>query len=121
MTMKTSPRAGKTSTGKGFVYLRVSTALALFSISTFFSLLAFASIPDTELNKNGVSSLTSSNATMTATTTPAPNTWSIVDSPNRHDGPRNNALRQVTCVSDSDCWSVGNYFTGSVTQALTEH
>jgi len=52
--------------------------------------------------------------------------WSIVTSPNISDTQdRNNTLYAVTCVSASDCWAVGDYFTANSEignwQTLIEH
>lgn len=93
---------------RGFLCLRVSAALALCSFSIGLAVFALGSPSPHGSEPAGVMAST-------------PNTWSVLDSPNRHDGPRNNALRQVACISDSDCWTVGNYFTGTATQTLTEH
>src|SRR5579884_2339075 len=46
--------------------------------------------------------------------------WSIVSSPNTYTT-ENNSLYGVSCVSASDCWAVGYYYTGSSTyQTLIE-
>jgi len=44
--------------------------------------------------------------------------WSIVNSPNT-SLTRDNVLRAVSCASDSDCWAVGYYSSGSANQTLT--
>lgn len=49
--------------------------------------------------------------------------WSIVMSPDTGDR-QNNVLNGVLCVSDSDCWAVGNHSSAdfsSSTQTLVEH
>jgi hypothetical protein len=47
--------------------------------------------------------------------------WSIVTSPNPNNTP-DNRLKGVTCVSTSECWAIGDYFTDSnVEQTFTEH
>ena len=46
--------------------------------------------------------------------------WSIVSSPNASGAQTNNVLNGTTCVSDSDCWAVGYYHTGSVYQTLIQ-
>ena len=43
--------------------------------------------------------------------------WTTVTSPNASE---NGGLSGVTCVSESDCWAVGNYFTGTQRQTLFE-
>ena len=45
--------------------------------------------------------------------------WSIVTSPNSSTT-QNNYLESVTCVSVSDCWAVGYYYTGTYYQTLIE-
>jgi hypothetical protein len=45
--------------------------------------------------------------------------WTIVNSPNT-SATRNNFLYGVTCVSASECWAVGGYYTGSANQTLIE-
>lgn len=47
--------------------------------------------------------------------------WSIVSSPNATGAQTNNILNGTTCVSDSDCWAVGYYHTGSNYQTLIQH
>jgi hypothetical protein len=48
-------------------------------------------------------------------------TWQIVPSPNA-DTTRQNELNGVTCVSASDCWAVGDYYTAdNAYQTLIEH
>ncbi len=50
------------------------------------------------------------------------NSWAIVTSPNPLASQRN-YFTGVTCVSTSDCWAVGYYYTGTVgkAQTLIEH
>src|SRR6267143_1244171 len=45
--------------------------------------------------------------------------WAIVGSPNA-SATQSNFLYGVTCVSASECWAVGGYYTGSVNQTLIE-
>src|SRR5262249_14807472 len=45
-------------------------------------------------------------------------TWSVVNSPNRTA--IQNFLTGVACVSASDCWAVGAYRNGSMSQAVFE-
>ena len=45
--------------------------------------------------------------------------WNIVSSPNTSTS-QNNGLTRVTCVTASDCWAVGDYYTGSYWQTLIE-
>ena len=45
--------------------------------------------------------------------------WSIIASPNANT--LSNRLFNVTCASTTDCWAVGYYYTGGVTQTLIEH
>src|SRR5439155_2642726 len=45
--------------------------------------------------------------------------WTIVASHNT-SATRNNFFYGVTCVSASDCWATGGYYTGSVNQTLIE-
>ena len=37
--------------------------------------------------------------------------WSIVSSPNINTGSLENSITAVACISDSDCWAVGEYRT----------
>ena len=37
--------------------------------------------------------------------------WSIVSSPNLNTGSLENSITAVACISDSDCWAVGEYRT----------
>ncbi|MGH3118348.1 MAG: hypothetical protein ACRDQ2_14795 [Gaiellales bacterium] len=49
--------------------------------------------------------------------------WVIVSSPNA-DTTQNNVLAGLTCVSSSDCWAVGSYYTIGIpakNQTLIEH
>ena len=46
--------------------------------------------------------------------------WSIVNSPNTPQTPTRNLLAAVTCVSASECWAVGSYYSGSIDQTLIE-
>jgi hypothetical protein len=46
--------------------------------------------------------------------------WTIVTSPNT-SATQNNYLNAVTCASASDCWAVGEYYTGTFYQTLVEH
>jgi hypothetical protein len=48
-----------------------------------------------------------------------PGSWAIVSSPDTSSGQEND-LNGVTCVSASDCWAVGSYYTGSTYQTLIE-
>ena len=57
--------------------------------------------------------------TQTPIVTPVPG-WQIVASPNQSTT-QDNELGGVTCVSASDCWAVGNYYTGTNYQTLIEH
>ena len=55
---------------------------------------------------------------------PSPNAmgaaaWSIVTSPNTSTT-QQNLFNGVSCVSSSDCWAVGAYYTGSYYQTLVE-
>ena len=54
---------------------------------------------------------------------PSPNAmgaaWSIVSSPNTSTT-QNNYLQGSSCVSTSDCWAVGYYYTGTYDQTLIE-
>lgn len=52
--------------------------------------------------------------------TPIISDWSIIPSPNNSAVPLN-FLQGVTCVSASDCWSVGFSSDGNVNQTLIEH
>src|SRR5439155_831432 len=45
--------------------------------------------------------------------------WTIVTSPNTSTT-QSNVLYNVTCVSASECWAVGHYYTGTAWQTLTE-
>jgi len=45
--------------------------------------------------------------------------WSIVNSPNPPPTRTPNFLAAVTCVSASDCWAVGYYYTGSDFNSIT--
>lgn len=46
-------------------------------------------------------------------------TWSLASSPNSSPG-QTNTLRAVTCVSASECWTVGNYYNAqSISRTLT--
>ena len=56
---------------------------------------------------------------VTATFTAHVGAWSIVSSPNANTS-QNNDLNGVACVSADECWAVGDYFSGSVTQTLIE-
>jgi hypothetical protein len=52
---------------------------------------------------------------------PPAGSWSIVASPNA-DATRQNELNGVTCISSSDCWAVGDYYTSAnAYQTLIEH
>src|SRR5439155_4825174 len=52
---------------------------------------------------------------------PPMGSWSIVASPDA-DTTRQNELNGVTCVSASDCWTVGNYYSSAnAYQTLIEH
>jgi hypothetical protein len=46
--------------------------------------------------------------------------WSIVSSPSNSASAKN-VLNGVTCVSASNCWAVGSYYTGGGDQTLIEH
>ena len=46
--------------------------------------------------------------------------WAIVASPNPTSA-QTNYLEAVTCLSASDCWTVGYYYSGSAWQTLIEH
>ena len=45
--------------------------------------------------------------------------WGVVDSPNT-SATQHNYLSEVACVSASDCWAVGRYYTGTAYQTLIE-
>lgn len=60
-------------------------------------------------------------ANSTSTNAATAGNWSIVDSPNA-DVTRQNELDGVMCVSASDCWAVGDYYTpANAYQTLIEH
>jgi hypothetical protein len=46
--------------------------------------------------------------------------WSIVSSPSNSASAKN-VLNGVTCLSASNCWAVGSYYTGGGDQTLIEH
>jgi hypothetical protein len=52
---------------------------------------------------------------------PIAGSWSIVASPNA-DTTRQNEINGVACISSSDCWAVGDYYTSAnAYQTLIEH
>ncbi|HJT80811.1 MAG TPA: hypothetical protein VJ719_06410 [Chthoniobacterales bacterium] len=46
--------------------------------------------------------------------------WTAMDVPNVN-ADRNNTLLGITCVSETDCWTVASYYTGAVQQTLIQH
>ena len=77
----------------GFFNLRLPVSLALCSAGVFLAVLSLAA--------------TAGN-------------WTIVPSANTGVGQEND-LNGVTCVSTSDCWAAGTYYTGSTYQTLIQH
>lgn len=50
-----------------------------------------------------------------------PSNWSIVESRNSAPIGTDNYPQGSTCLSESDCWSVGNYRKGGTSQSLIQH
>jgi hypothetical protein len=92
--------------------LRNPTALlacVLWSVGVFLTMVSFAAVPPSEMNKHARSLSLATNG------------WGIVDSPSTSNT-QNNVLNGVTCTSASDCWVVGVYFAGTGPyQTLIEH
>jgi hypothetical protein len=45
--------------------------------------------------------------------------FTTVGSPNVNEGTENNFLRGVTCLTDNECWAVGNHFNPRVRPSMT--
>ena len=87
---------------------RIALAFLLCSTGMSLAMVSFAATPAKQIARS------TSPQTVTA------GTWSIVDSPNT-SAAESNTLYGVTCVSASNCWAVGNHYTGSAYLTLTEH
>src|SRR5260370_40915383 len=114
---------------------RILATCTLCSAGVFLAIVSFgATLPSgmtgLAANSPGDSSLVGKhagplNGRAKAASTPLTSTtggsWRIATSPTPSDAQTHNHFYGVMCVSTSDCWAVGSYYTGSVNQTLVEH
>jgi len=107
------------SSESGFFNSRALFALALCSVGVGLAMLSFAaptagSIARASSNAGGDLLFVDKHAAPLSSnsTAAAAGGWAIVTSPNT-SSTQSNFLSGVTCVSASDCWAVGFYYTGS--------